>query len=140
MDERAPLSPHFREYVLGIVALHHLSLVGRDESDEADAIRDRLDAPWGCLSMAERDQIGGLSADLFALSEPPGEPGGEPEWAAFDSLTITGDWPAALEWLRANALGIPADALRERRAELWRLAGLREAAEAFAPGVPETAA
>jgi tetratricopeptide (TPR) repeat protein len=44
---------------------------GLDETAEADALRDSLDAPWHLLTEEERERINGLSADLYSLSDPP---------------------------------------------------------------------
>jgi hypothetical protein len=50
----------------GIRAIHQLAIEGRDESPEADAIRDATDAPWLALSEAERARLRRFSEDLHS--------------------------------------------------------------------------
>lgn len=48
----------------GIRELHRLEADGRDESPDADAIRDALDGPWRALTDGERERLRDLSASL----------------------------------------------------------------------------
>ena len=68
---RQPLtmSPNYLAVVRGIRELHRLALEGRDESPEADAVRDATDGPWEGLSEAERKRVSGLSEDLYSISD-----------------------------------------------------------------------
>jgi hypothetical protein len=50
--------------VRGLRELHRLTLEGRQDSPEADAVRDATDAPWRALTEVEKRRIGGLSEDL----------------------------------------------------------------------------
>src|ERR1019366_7741865 len=61
------------EYARHLLALHALDLQGKHNSGEADAIRDEMDAPWYGMTEQERDRMGGLSEDLYALADggPP---------------------------------------------------------------------
>jgi hypothetical protein len=58
------MNPNYRACLHGLRALHLLAIEGRDESPEADAIRDATDAPWVALSEAEREQLRQFSEDL----------------------------------------------------------------------------
>ncbi len=49
--------------------LHALIASGRADSTEADAIRDEMDDTCLALSQEERDRLGGLSADLYMLTD-----------------------------------------------------------------------
>jgi hypothetical protein len=49
--------------------LHLLFLQGKDQSKEADAIRDDMETPWYAMTPADQERIGGLSEDLYALAE-----------------------------------------------------------------------
>ena len=40
------MSSNYRDYVRGVHALHQLSVAGKEDSAEADAIRDATDRPW----------------------------------------------------------------------------------------------
>src|SRR5689334_8260984 len=65
------MSPHYLAVLQGLRALHRLTIEDRDDSPEADAVRDATDAPWEALSEVERKRLGGLSEDLYAISDPP---------------------------------------------------------------------
>jgi hypothetical protein len=58
------MNPNYRACLHGIRALHQLAIEGRDESPEADAIRDATDAPWVALSEAERERLRRFSENL----------------------------------------------------------------------------
>ena len=49
--------------------LHLLFLQGKDQSKEADAIRDDMESPWYGMTPDEQERIGGLSEDLYALAD-----------------------------------------------------------------------
>jgi len=49
--------------------LHALIASGQGDSGEADAIRDEMDDTYLALSQDERDRLGGLSADLYMLTD-----------------------------------------------------------------------
>src|SRR5437764_843362 len=53
--------------------LHTLFIQGKEEGDEADAIRNEMETPWYGMTSQERKRMRGLSADLYALAEggPP---------------------------------------------------------------------
>jgi len=64
----APLDPPERQYERSLLRLHELIALGQGESDQADEVRDAMDAPWGDLDEDQREVLGGLSADLYMLS------------------------------------------------------------------------
>lgn len=66
-------SPAYLAVAQGIRELHQLTLEGRDESPEADRVRDAIDGPWEKLSEVERKLISGLSEDLYSISDAPDE-------------------------------------------------------------------
>jgi hypothetical protein len=53
--------------------LHALFVQGIVEGDDAESIRDCMDAPWYAMTPQEQERVGGLSEDLYALAEagPP---------------------------------------------------------------------
>ncbi len=62
MYEHIPFgSPIFNLVAKGLVALHRLIKEGKDDSPEADSIRDTLDAPLKALSRIEKDRAQWLS-------------------------------------------------------------------------------
>ena len=57
------ISP-FEKILIGTIKLHLLGLVGRNDSDEADAIRDEMDKPWLELTEPQRQAAHATSAAL----------------------------------------------------------------------------
>jgi hypothetical protein len=61
-------NPQYAEYVRLLKALHRRMAEGKDD-DEADALRDEMDAPWYALSEEEIARVQVLSGDLYTLEE-----------------------------------------------------------------------
>jgi tetratricopeptide (TPR) repeat protein len=49
--------------------VHALIAQEKGDTDEAEALADRMDAPWYAMSPKEQERMRGLSADLYALRE-----------------------------------------------------------------------
>ncbi len=71
MQEARALSTEFRLVAAGMRELARLDALGLNDSDEADAVRDTMDAPWYRLSVSEEKLARILSADLYSLTDPP---------------------------------------------------------------------
>jgi hypothetical protein len=99
------MSPAYVAMVRGIRELHHLLGAGKEDSPEAEAVRDATDGPWEALSEVERTRVRNLSEDLYSLFEPPlaPRPMGPREQAklgeAFEA-NRRGEWDRALDLLR----------------------------------------
>src|SRR5260370_41936683 len=65
------LSPSYLATVRGTHALHRLIAEGKDDSPEADGIRDASDGPWEALSETERDRARWGADDLYSIYEEP---------------------------------------------------------------------
>jgi tetratricopeptide (TPR) repeat protein len=131
------LSPNYRAFVRGIRALHRLAIAGKDESPEADAVRDSMDAPWEALSEIERIRARGLSEDLYSISDPPNGCGDQMDAQIQDKLNNAlevrqrGEWDRALEQLRGLD-GFVAPALMSfLRGSIWLYADDPETALLF---------
>ena len=99
-------SPAFSEYVELLNRLHVLIDTGLGESLEADAIRDRMDEPWGHLTSEE-------IAEIDRLSEP-----GWPKSGAVSDDTSAVRRTVALtsqeaEFLQHIAVGKPSEIIAE---------------------------
>jgi len=100
-------NPQYAEYVRLLKALHRRIAEDKDD-DEADALRDEMDAPWYSLSEEEIERVDGLSADLYTLEEEPAASGpsgnstGESVRADFKRAWAAHEWEALLELLRAH--------------------------------------
>jgi hypothetical protein len=130
MTNRQPveMTEHYRAMARGVRELHQLAACGKDDSPEADAIRDATDQPWTKLSEAERDRVRGLSDDLYSLAQPR---------SAVEAMTSTaqaeldevyaamndGAWDEALDLLRGHQAHVEPALLSYLRGKIWLAAG-----------------
>src|SRR2546423_1356575 len=63
-------SPSFKLVAKGLVELHRLIKDGKDDSPEAESVRDALDTPLKALNRTEKERAQLLSEDLYSVSEP----------------------------------------------------------------------
>ena len=122
------LSPSYLAMVRGTRELHRLSAVGKDDSPEADAIRDATDGPWETLSDTERQRVRNLSEDLYSLSEIPPElkplnPHAQGKLYNVFEARRRGDWDRALELLRRWRAYVDPAMLSYLRGTIWLEAG-----------------
>ncbi len=130
------MNPNYLAMVRGTRELHDLLAAGREESPEADAIRNATDAPWEALSEVERNRVRGLSEDLYSLVEPPPalQPMNHEAQArlneAFEAR-LRGEWDRALDLVRSLAAFLAADVVSFFRGKIWLDAGDIETAALF---------
>ncbi len=130
-------SPNYRQVLRGYLRLHELTVEGRDESQDADAVRDSLDLPWHALTTGERERVQGLSADLFSISEPiagsPKEmnPQAQKNLAEAFEARRRGEWERALGLLRQCGNDIAPALLSYQRGLIWLDAGYPEVGAVF---------
>lgn len=129
-------SPSYLRSIRGLHRLHALALEGRDETPEADAVRDGLERPWYLLSDVEKARITGLSEDLDSLGEPPRgarpmDPEAQRGLIEADEARQAGEWDRALEMLRRWGESLSPAALSRLRGRIWREAGDQETAAIF---------
>lgn len=67
MQARFINNPYYLEYESLLKDLHRLISDGKGDTEEADAVRDRMDTPEQHLSREEINRLNGLSADLYML-------------------------------------------------------------------------
>ena len=109
--------------------LHSLIAEGKGDTDEADRLRDLMDAPWYNMSPQEIRRVRGLSADLHTLFDPSPAP----EQLDQDLLDETSrlaeeawsnkDWDGALDLLRERPHAFPPDRVAFMRAGCWENLG-----------------
>jgi tetratricopeptide (TPR) repeat protein len=123
------MSPSYLAVLRGVRELHRLTIEGRDESPEADAIRDATDAPWEALTDAERKRVSGLSEDLYSISEPadertrPNNPQAQAKLIDASIARESGQWDRALALLRRWGEYVPPALLSYLRGSIWLDAG-----------------
>ena len=129
---RAPrpltMNPSYLAVIRGVHELHRLSVAAKDDSPEADAIRDATDRPWESLSEVERRRVRNLSEDLYSLVEPPpvGQPTNPQVQAKLNEALEArqrGEWDRALDLLRRWRANIDPALLSHVRGSIWLEAG-----------------
>lgn len=63
------MSSNYHRIEMALLALHRLFLQGRDNSPEANAIRDSIDGPWEALSEVNRNRLRDYSQSLHATEK-----------------------------------------------------------------------
>jgi hypothetical protein len=128
MGRTTPLSPNLIAYVRTVRELHHLFLNGKEESEEADAIRDASDIPWKAMTDEERERAGGLSEDLYSISDPP--PDLQPmtlearnQFTQAVEASLARDWDQALTLLRGLKPFVAPEILSSYRGSIWLAMG-----------------
>jgi tetratricopeptide (TPR) repeat protein len=123
------MNPSYLAMVRGVRELHRLIAEGKEDSSEADAIRDATDGPWESLSEIERRRARNLSEDLYSLHElaaVPGPPNPQTFAKLVDALEARkqGEWDRALDLLRqwGSFVDDPAT-VSYVRGEIWLEAG-----------------
>jgi tetratricopeptide (TPR) repeat protein len=131
-------NPSFRQVAKGLVELHGLIKKGKDDSPEAESVRDALDAPLAALSENERKQAQWLSEDLYAVSEPSEadvqkEMNAQAQQMLYEALEARhrGEWDQSLKLLRRWRDYISPTLLSFLRGSIWLEAGHPDIAVVF---------
>ena len=122
------LNPSFLAMARGVRELHLLMAEGKDDSPEAEALRDATDAPWESLSEIERRRVRNLSEDLYSLHEPvspvlPTNPQAQPKLGDAVEARKQGDWDRALDLLRRWGSYVDPALVSYLRGAIWLEAG-----------------
>jgi tetratricopeptide (TPR) repeat protein len=131
------MSANYLATVRGLRELHRLTVAGRQDSPEADAVRDATDASWEVLTGVEKKRISGLSEDLYAITDSPQaaprelNPQVQSRLVDVDQARQRGEWDRALEILRRWAASIEPSVLSYLRGFTWLGAGDPETAALF---------
>ncbi len=122
------MSPAYLAMVRGTRELHQFLAAGKDDSPEADAIRDATDGPWQALSEVERNRVRNLSEDLYSLAEPA--PTSQAMNAQAQAKLLEafearkrGEWDRALDLLRQWQAYIDPALVSYLRGSTWLEAG-----------------
>jgi hypothetical protein len=131
------INDSYKEYVRLLQRLHQLFVEGREDSPEADALRDKMDKPWDKLSLEQRDSVGGLCADLNWLLDGP-VPTKKSREELFQKIAPaltraeeSSNQHEVLEYLRELAPYLPPAELAVRFGRAWSQLGLEEIAHLF---------
>lgn len=129
-------NPNYAEYVRLLARLQELIAQGRDEGQDGDTLRERLDEAGAEFSDEEIVSLHGLSADycsVFADPEPPRErtPEAQADLQAALESQRAGDYLTALCLIRKNRRMIEAAQLSYIRGRLFSEAGVHDIAWRF---------
>ncbi len=130
-------SSSFKLVAKGLVALHILGKAGKDESPEADSVRDSLDLPLAALNRIEKERAQWLSEDLYSVSEPSSATQKEMNPQAQQQLNEAiearqkCEWDRALNLLRRWREYIAPPLLSYIRGSIWLAAGNADVATMF---------
>ncbi len=130
------MNPNYLAMVRGTRELHQLHAAGKDDSPEADAVRDATDGPWEALSEVERNRVRNLSEDLYSLVElPPSaqplNPQAQAKLSEAFEASQRGEWDRALELIRRWAPFLAPDLVSFFRGRIWLSAGDTDTAILF---------
>jgi hypothetical protein len=131
-----------RNYIRGVLRLFNSMDNDQDESEEADALREKMVEPWYALSDVERRRMDGLAMDLFelqALRAMNADPAvreidscsDESRVREYEQLKDEGNFDRALEFLRQRKADFAPHQLWKYRGDCWYLIGVPEVAVEF---------
>ncbi len=127
--QKMTMSPGYLAAVRGLRELHHLTAQGRQDSPEADAVRDAMDGPWEALTDVEKRRLSGLSEDLYSITDPAPavvkEPNPQVQARLIDvsEARQRGEWDRVLELLRRWGDYLEPSLLSYLRGDAWHEAG-----------------
>ena len=67
MVETLDKATNYRSYIRSLLKLFAYEDAGKDDSDEADTLREQMIEPWYGLTLEERKRMDGLAEDLKEL-------------------------------------------------------------------------
>jgi len=129
MTKRFFNNPDFLNYVRLLWDLHAAIREGKDELEDGESIRERMDGPGSRLSPEEMDCVNGISADFYSLTEVPPRSTQpktaelQADLAAAANLRDSEDYPKALHILRSRSAFIAPAELAYQRGQIWKKAG-----------------
>lgn len=131
-------SASFKLVAKGLIELHRLIQEGKDDSPEAESIRDALDVPLKALSRTENERAQWLSEDLYSISEPPSvttqkEMNTQAQQQLCEAFEArqSREWDRALALLRRCGEFISPALLSYQRGSIWLDAGNFNVAAVF---------
>jgi tetratricopeptide (TPR) repeat protein len=115
----------YQEMVSGLLRLHRYTVEKQDQTEEYHALCAAMEGYWDRLTPVERERLGGLSEDLYTVSDPPP--------AKLEPMTLQthgelrdvyearerGDWDLALTLLRKLDKIVPPPLIAYLRGTIW---------------------
>jgi hypothetical protein len=113
-------------YVQLLLALYEYVSSGRGDCDEAESVRDQMDAPWRDLGTRERHLVEGLAADLNDSDRTPPQSPIEPDVSVLQQIRDAGQteqWEVVLDLVRQHAEAAPPAEVARLRGVCWASLG-----------------
>jgi tetratricopeptide (TPR) repeat protein len=130
-------NPDYVLYECLLKQLHALIANGRGEFEDAEQIREQMDAPWHQLTEAEQIRLSGLSADLYQLQDAESlrhvhTPLSQAQlWDRIREAQAWNDWDGVLGLLRQRDPEIPPEAVAFSRTRAYDSLGQSDTALLF---------
>jgi hypothetical protein len=121
-----------------LIRLHGLIAAGSGDTDEADAVRDEMEAAWWDLSNAEQQLLNGLSGDLYQLNDEEifapvhGAEAARAWQSRLQEAAAEERWEEVLALLRKRPADYPSAEVARLRAAAYERLGFPLAAAEFA--------
>lgn len=131
-------NPSYKEAVCLLKEFHLLKREGKEDTDEADAIRDAMDKPWYELSEPEMARIKIMSADMDMLrgeetfrQVPPEQRTRKCLAPRLQAASERRDWATVLELLRNGPDYMTPDQIAHLRGQAYTELGHPDIARLF---------
>ncbi len=136
MVEAKSLDNGLSQYIALLLELHALSSAGRNDTEEADSIRDSMDGPYRLLDRSQITLVRGLSTDLYSLEKTSTEvlertSDSVAESAKIEGYYIKRMYPALLDILRKHEKKIPLEKVSYLRGRCWHEMGYEKVSTLF---------
>lgn len=125
---------HYEKYKKLLLKLHELIRHGKDQTPEADEVRDQMDLPGQNLTELEHDRVSGLSGDLYMISDSEVKEQCTREYTTAEFLTEYNSrhWEQVLHILRQSTVQMRIDQVAAVRSVCWEELGDYDVALLFA--------
>ena len=137
LEHRFFHNPDYVDYIRLLFHLHVALAEGWDETDEGEALRERMERPGSRLSSDEMISLSGISADFYSLTDTPSSALSPMTADALSDLQPifrpqqSTEFHGSLELLRKHVGSIPPASLAYCRGKIWMKAGEHRISAAF---------
>jgi tetratricopeptide (TPR) repeat protein len=137
MTETSQEKLSYQKVLDGLLRMHQLFVQGKRKSEEVKQLRNDIDEPYSNLTEQQREEIEGLSTDLFdvekVLSEPALGRASSAEEKEFWAIAAQreGRFDEALSLFRGCRSSVPFSRISYHRGQIWEQKGQPKVAKVF---------
>jgi hypothetical protein len=128
-------SEHFARYANLCLELHRMIAAGKDESDEGEALRERMDPEWYAMTEEERQIVRGVSRDFYTIFDSKRfKFGAERDNKYIENLKKfikNNILNSALQEIRDLEINLTEDLIAKLRGDVWAHFGFNEISVSF---------